>query len=149
MFEIPLPIASLPEQTPAIVSPDSPVCSADFQGKRFIIIDDDPQVTISLAAWLKTLGGEVIAYDSGEAALADSARIFSGDYYISDYWLPGAVSGLDLLSRIRTQSDAPCVLVTGDASAVSVAGATNNSIAVLLKPVIPAQLLRTLLAQEK
>ena len=145
VFEIIAPVTLTAPSRPTSVT-DTPVNPARFAGKRFIVVEDDVQAAAGLRAWLQSIGGEVITYPSAENALADTATVHGGDYYISDFRLPGKVSGLEFLKTIRAHGKAPCVLVTGDTSSEFIAMTSHAKIPVLFKPVTTEQLLRALSA---
>ncbi|MGP1609457.1 MAG: response regulator, partial [Burkholderiales bacterium] len=113
-------------------------------GKRFIVVEDDFLAANSLRSWLRSIGGEVLVYSSAESALADRPNVYDGDYYISDYRLPGKISGLDFLKTIRLHSKAPSVLVTGDTSSEFIEMTHHARMRTLFKPIVPEELLKAL-----
>ena len=137
------PSAALTQQASATDVPQKRD-QARFVGKRFIVVEDDEQAANALRTWLQTLGGKVIVYMSADSALADRQNVYSGDYYISDFRLPGENSGLDFLKIIRARQPVPCVLVTGDTSSKFIEMTRQAKIPVLFKPVVPEELLRAL-----
>ena len=117
---------------------------AHFVGKRFVVVEDDMQAATALRWWLQSIGGEVIVYPSADQALDDTSQVYTGDYYISDFRLPGQHSGLDFLNIIQARLPAPCVLVTGDTSPKFIERLRLARLKVLFKPIIPEQLLQAL-----
>lgn len=146
VFEIRAPITQLAPATHERGMADEALDLARFAGKRFVVVEDDLQAANGLSSWLQSIGGEVLVYPSAESALADATNVYNGDYYISDYRLPGKVSGLDFLKAIRMRSRAPSILVTGDTSSEFIEMTHHAEMRTLFKPVVPEELLRALAA---
>lgn len=113
--------------------------------KRILLVEDDPDVAISLRLLLTLAGRETEMVPHGEAALAkfDPAR---HDIVITDLRLPG-MNGLELAEAIRRrQPQQPIILTSGSPEAVA-ASVQSNSISVLLgKPFDLRQLQEALTA---
>ncbi len=81
---------------------------------RVMVVDDDPGVCSSLAAFLEDWGLEVETFGSGEEALE---WLRSGDIQVAvvDLRLPG-ISGDQLIPMMREISpNLPCIIYTGSA----------------------------------
>ncbi len=84
--------------------------------KRVLIIDDEPSVLHYLERLLRRLGYAVETTNNGAEALEkacdpDIALI------ISDMFMPGKISQLELIRRLReSRSDCPLVVITGHPS---------------------------------
>jgi putative two-component system response regulator len=106
------------------------------ESRRVLLVEDEPATRSLLARHLRRSGLEVLAVDSGEAALVAARRAPAGyDVVVSDVHLPG-MSGLDLTSLIlsRTPSQ-PVVLITGDPDAALAREALSRGpVSYLLKP---------------
>jgi DNA-binding response OmpR family regulator len=76
-----------------------------------LIVDDDPEVVRTFAAWLQLQGYEVRTASDGEAALPQVQGV---DAIILDARMP-ILDGLGFLRRLRAQNDDVSVaIVTGD-----------------------------------
>src|SRR5215211_5036217 len=77
---------------------------------KILVIDDEPAITNLVTAYLKTEGYEVYTAADGTAGLK-AARAFKPDLIILDLMLPG-LDGIELLSRLRRESDVYVILLT-------------------------------------
>jgi DNA-binding response OmpR family regulator len=75
------------------------------------VIDDDPDLTETLVAWLESEGYEAYGYTDPQRAL-QALRVSSPDLLILDVLMP-RVDGLTLTSLIRRDSDLPIILLSG------------------------------------
>lgn len=81
-----------------------------------LVVDDDDSMREALERLLRAADFETVAYASAEALLAAGAGAGAA-CIVSDYKLP-AMSGLELLSELRTRGGwPPVVLVTAHDSA--------------------------------
>ena len=82
--------------------------------RRILVVDDEPDTLATIASWLEARGAcEVRTAQTGEAAV-ELSRSFQPDVLITDYLLPGEVTGVDLIARLRQRgTKVRCVLVTG------------------------------------
>jgi FixJ family two-component response regulator len=79
--------------------------------RTIVVVDDDLRVLESLQNLLASRGYMVAAYSSAEGFLASNA-ISHTDCIIADVGMR-KISGLELLQRIRAQSEVPVVIITG------------------------------------
>src|SRR5512132_1098983 len=77
---------------------------------KILVIDDEPSIVNLIAAYLKPEGYEIHTAMDGPAGLK-AARTFKPDLIILDIMLPG-MDGLELLSRLRRESDVYVILLT-------------------------------------
>ncbi len=77
---------------------------------KILIIDDEPSIVTLVSAYLKPEGYEVYTANEGIAGLK-AARAFKPDLIVLDLMLPG-LDGLELLSRLRRESDVYVILLT-------------------------------------
>jgi len=77
---------------------------------KILVIDDEPSIVNLLQAYLKPEGYEVYTAMDGPSGLK-AARAFKPDLVILDVMLPG-IDGLELLSRLRRESDVYVILLT-------------------------------------
>jgi len=113
-------------------------------GGRILVVDDEPQVRVLLAAALRERGHEVTEAHDGPAALAELDARGAFDMLVTDLAMPG-MDGLELLREARKrQAGLPALLVTGyagDADAGEFAAAVGHGPLMLLrKPVSPEEL---------
>lgn len=105
-------------------------------GKKILIIDDDPDLCTYLARALKSLGAGLTTCSSG-----DEARRRLGeqnfDLVLLDIGLPD-VNGLDLLAQFREAKATRFVIITGDATSESLMRAVrDNAWGYVRKPFAP------------
>jgi CheY-like chemotaxis protein len=69
---------------------------------RILVVDDEPNILLGLSALLERLGHYVKTFDKPAQALE---HVASGDVdydlVITDYRMPGGISGLDLAKRVK------------------------------------------------
>lgn len=106
---------------------------------RVMLIDDEPDLTEPLAAYLADLGYDVTTAPSGADALRKLARQ-PADLAVLDLTMPG-LSGLDLLRRLQDDHDLAVLVLTGNTDPVErIAGLETGADDFLLKPVEPQEL---------
>jgi CheY-like chemotaxis protein len=71
-------------------------------GIRILVVDDEPDILLGLSALLERLGHDVKTFDDPAQALE---HITTGnidyDLVITDYRMPGGISGLDLAKQVK------------------------------------------------
>lgn len=77
---------------------------------KILVIDDEPSIVNLIAAYLKPEGYEIHTAMDGPSGLK-AARTFKPDLIILDIMLPG-MDGLELLSRLRRESEVYVILLT-------------------------------------
>src|SRR3990172_4513867 len=77
---------------------------------KILVIDDEPSILTLVSAYLKPEGYEVFTASDGPSGLK-AARAFKPDLIILDVMLPG-MDGMELLSRLRRESDVYVILLT-------------------------------------
>ena len=69
---------------------------------RILVVDDEPDILLGLSALLERLGHYVKTFDKPAQALE---HIASGDVHydlvITDYRMPGGITGLDLAKQVK------------------------------------------------
>ena len=114
---------------------------------RILIADDEPHIRRVLELKLQGAGYQVRAESSGEDTLR-AAQEFLPQLIVSDYKMPGAMSGVDMIKNLRKTpgvSEVPVILLTGsvavlqdlDVSLHEVPGVT-----ILSKPFSPRLLVK-------
>jgi two-component system KDP operon response regulator KdpE len=81
-----------------------------MSGERILVCDDDPQIRRALKLMLHDAGYEVLATESGEAAL-DRAALTGPHAAIVDLMLPD-VHGIEVCRRLREWSDMPILVLS-------------------------------------
>ncbi len=77
---------------------------------KILVIDDEPNITHLVKAYLEKEGYQVYTAADGPGGLK-AARAFQPDILILDIMLPG-MDGLELLTALRRESDAYVILLT-------------------------------------
>lgn len=83
--------------------PDQPI--------RVLLVDDDCEYAGALSAYL-TLHGCEVATLADPAELCAALALHRPDILLLDQFM-GSVSGTDVLRRLRSETDLPCIIVTG------------------------------------
>ena len=138
-FIIELPLAEAPSTSGQSSPPDSHLRYLD--GRRILLIDDDPQVREVIAELLTLFGGEVCitAQPSQVMAMVDGEH---WDLIISDYFLQ-EMTGLDLTAAIReAHPDTRLVLLTGWIKQSAEARAREIVDMVLIKPLTISDIIK-------
>ena len=107
---------------------------------RILIVDDEPNIRISLEGLLLDEGHAVASCPDGESALERTGRE-TFDAILLDVMLPG-MSGLDVIRRIRkSDPDAAVIMMSGHAdTATAVAAVQAGARQFMEKPVDPQDL---------
>jgi two-component system, chemotaxis family, CheB/CheR fusion protein len=103
-----------------------------------LIVEDDPEVRSLLELVLNEVGHHITIAADGSAALALMAGgAVQPDLLLTDYNLPGGVSGLQLASKLRQslQRDIPVIILTGDISTETLREIALQKCVQLNKPV--------------
>jgi len=77
---------------------------------KILVIDDEPTIVNLVQAYLKPEGYEVFTATDGPSGLK-AVRAFKPDLIVLDVMLPG-MDGLELLSRLRRESQVYVILLT-------------------------------------
>jgi DNA-binding response OmpR family regulator len=109
-------------------------------GRRLLIVDDDADLRMLLAAYFRRIGYEVEDKDSGIAAV-EPATTGRFDCFIFDVSMPG-MTGIDLLRRVRDRGiSTPAMFLTAhDSTDDKVAGFKAGADDYLGKPFDPMEL---------
>ena len=110
-------------------------------GRRVLVVDDDDGMREAIESLLDAAGFETTAYASAEALLAGGA-IERATCIVSDLKLP-AMSGLELLTKLRARGACPPVIVitAHDAPNVRAEAKRRGAVAYLAKPFVGSALL--------
>ena len=121
--------ATTPQDTPAI-------------DRKVYVVDDDPMLRSSVERIISRRGYVVETYESGEAFLDNIDQKDSGCVLI-DVRMPGGMSGMELLERLRQNGiGMPAVMLTGFAAIADCVQALKfGAVDFLEKPYRTSQLL--------
>lgn len=136
VFSIDVPLADLPEQTPAEAPKLMPVLGNPLPGRRLLVLDNELSILHSMAALLGQWGCEVLTATDLEAALA----VLGGsppEVILADYHLDQGVTGWDVVTALRQHfaQAIPAVMVTADRSDQCRRQLQGLGVPVLNKPV--------------
>ncbi|PCF97472.1 response regulator transcription factor [Vreelandella nigrificans] len=80
---------------------------------KVLVVDDEPNIVLSLEFLMEQAGFEVVTAEDGEQAL-EQVSVASPDLLLLDISLPG-MSGFDVLERLRSQdatAQLPIIMLT-------------------------------------
>lgn len=106
-----------------------------------LVVEDDDSMRQAIQRLLNAAGWKTVAYASAEALLAEGP-IAKAACIVSDFKLP-AMSGLELLTELRTRGQGPAVIVVTahDASQVRLEALRRGASGYLSKPFLGKDLL--------
>lgn len=112
--------------------------------RQIVLVDDDAAVRAALSFALTSEGYRVQSYSDGETVLAHAP---SADCYIVDDRLPGGISGLEFIRRLRAEGTAtPAILITTNPEVRLVTDARRLGIPIVEKPLVGLELSNALAA---
>lgn len=124
---------------------------ATVQASRALVlcVDNDAAIREGMRALLERWEYDAVVAGDEESALVD-LRGRVPDVALLDYHLDGALSGIELLDRLRRRwrRHIPTLIVTADRSEEIASAAQERDCAVLPKPIKPASLRRFLIAAQ-
>ncbi len=125
-------------QAARVRSPRSRTVAGTRPGRRILVVEDDPRVR-SLLAWrLEADGFDVAEAPDGRSAL-DLVPTLRPALVILDLGLPD-LSGLDVLTELRSQGDMPILILTGRAGLTDrIVGLDLGADDYVVKPFSPAE----------
>jgi len=112
---------------------------------RILLIEDDALQATALTAILTETGFLVSAARDAVSAL-EAAQPHGPDLIVSDYRLPGGVSGLEAIQRVRRHLGraVPAILITGDTQASIAEQAWQEACSIVHKPYSPSSLIEVI-----
>ncbi len=115
--------------------------TVSLQGRRVLVVEDDPSIALGLRINLESEGYEVLVADDGERAL-QLARSEDPDLIILDVMLPRR-NGLEVLHDLRSEgSSVPIIILSAKAAEMDkVAGLELGAEDYVAKPFSLAELL--------
>lgn len=141
-FSLWLPADSLrPLDLPADDAAPPPVPGGLLQGRRLLLVEDDPMAAQALVAWARGRGLVVEHHARPDTVTAESRP----ELILCDIRLPGERDGIDWLSQwLEDWPQARGLLVSGELSPETHDRAEQEGLLLLSKPVDPDLLLQTL-----
>ena len=115
---------------------------ADHDGSALIaIVEDDAMQLVAMELLLESWGYRVLAVSTPQELLEASLRD-APDVIVSDYRLPGSISGMEAVESVRQAigHNIPAVLQTGDTTPSLLEEAQGRGYIVLHKPYDPKRL---------
>ena len=115
-FAIDIPVSG---QRKSVIDskPDADVADSASVARVLLLVDDDEFVLDANSMLLDRMGYQVIPASGAEAALnAMAPGLQQPEIIISDYRLPGACTGTDLIEKLRASADRqiPAIILSGD-----------------------------------
>src|SRR5512147_1347217 len=106
---------------------------------KILIVDDEPSILNLITAYLRPEGYEVYTASDGPLGL-QAARAYKPDLVVLDIMLPG-IDGLELLTRLRRESDVYVILLTAKTEEVDkIVGLSVGADDYVTKPFSPREL---------
>ena len=106
---------------------------------KILIIDDEPSIVNLVSAYLKPEGYDVYTASDGIAGLK-AAKAYKPDLIVLDLMLPG-LDGIELLSRLRRESDVYVILLTARTEETDkIVGLSVGADDYVTKPFSPSEL---------
>ncbi|NUB11846.1 response regulator [Azospirillum brasilense] len=139
VFSVMVPLAASESRTDAAVP--APAGRAENPAARLIlIVEDDPVQSAGMQLLLESWGHDVLVAADGPAALAMlRAAPRCPDVILSDFRLPGPLTGAETVTRAAEQEGRPIpgIILTGDTGPERIREAVAAGCRLLHKPVTP------------
>lgn len=111
---------------------------AGAEARSVLIVEDDPEVRSLLEIMLEADGLRILSAPDGETALQRAAESARGpDLILSDFNLPGALNGVEVITRIRAERGRaiPAIILTGDITSRARTAVAESGCVQMNKPV--------------
>ena len=145
VFTLTVPQGREPRERLSVPAGGATRLGITLQGRRIVVVEDEPTVREGLTVLLESWGAQVDAFDDlAQVAQwsGDSARL-RPDLLIVDYRLPARRTGIDALRVLRArwpQSVLPAIVITGSSLGGHESEAQKDDFHLLIKPVAPTKL---------
>ena len=107
---------------------------------KILVVDDEPGLVNLVSAYLRQEGYDVYISSDGPSGLK-AVRVYKPDLIILDIMLPG-LDGLELLNRLRLESDTYVILLTARTEEVDkIMGLSVGADDYMTKPFSPRELM--------
>jgi signal transduction histidine kinase/CheY-like chemotaxis protein len=151
-FRVRLPLIAAAREIPceteaaAPAMPRATVTTADFVGRRILIIENDPPMRMALAMRLRAWGMEVAEAAGVADALAAVREGTVPDFVLTDYRLDDQETGIHAIEAIREDigEPVPAAIVSAESAEAIRRHADPLGVPVLEKPVVERELRRAL-----
>lgn len=145
VFTLELPVGVKPRPQAQALPGKGPV-GLTLEGKRIVVVEDEPAVLAGIEVLLKGWGATLVAFDSVGAASDWAAQADPQadrpDLLIVDFRLENGRTGVDAITVLRGRFGAgvPAIVVTGSTMTGHDKEAQEKDFHILLKPVVPNKL---------
>lgn len=139
VFSIMVPLAASESRTDTVV-PVAAGRAEDADTRLILIVEDDPVQSAGMQLLLESWGHDVLLAADGPAALAAlRAAPRCPDVILSDFRLPGPLTGAETVTRAAEQEGRPIpgIILTGDTAPERIREAVAAGCRLLHKPVTP------------
>ena len=145
VFSFNVPVGVMPAQGAVSESAAAPVPAWSLQGRRIVVVEDEPAVREGLAVLLQAWGAQVVDFESLAALQAwlDGPEAQAPDVAIADYRLGDGTDGLQALALLRARfagRQVPAIVISGSTMGGLEREAQAHDFHLLLKPVLPNKL---------
>jgi len=145
VFSVAVPRARTPEPVRLTAPVFDPGMAAWLKGRTVLLVEDDERIRRALTLMLKRWGVRVVAVSSTEELAIRLTRLRSKPHAVlTDYRLPGGVTGRTVVELVRRRWDVPGVILTGDTAPERLNEAKSLGCRLLHKPVEPVDLVQAL-----
>ena len=113
-----------------------------FNGDSILLIDDEKDIRESMRLLLEQWGAQVTTASGADDVSQLIRADFQPDAIISDYRLPGELTGAQLVEQFcsETKTNIPAMLITGDTAPERIKEAREHGLLLMHKPIKPAKL---------
>jgi len=118
------------------------VRSKQLKGEAILVIEDEKDIREGMVLLLKQWGANVTTASGADEVNQLISAGFCPDAIISDYRLPGEMTGAQLVEQFRASSalNIPAMLITGDTAPERINEARDSGLLLMHKPIKPAKL---------
>lgn len=136
-FLVRVPLADKSIQAERVTNVSSVTGNA-LAGLRALVIEDDQDILTAITLLLKRWGCDALTAVNGPDAMQRMQETgVVPDVIITDYRLPGDISGIEIVGKIRAEvgTPVPCLVITGDTASHVLRDAQTSHCILLHKPV--------------
>ncbi|MDQ2102273.1 hybrid sensor histidine kinase/response regulator [Azospirillum isscasi] len=140
VFSVMVPLAASEARTDAALAPASTGRAEDRPARLILIVEDDPVQSAGMQLLLESWGHDVLVAVDGPSALeALRGAPRCPDVILSDFRLPGPLTGAETVTRAAEQEGRPIpgIILTGDTAPERIREAVAAGCRLLHKPVTP------------
>jgi signal transduction histidine kinase/ActR/RegA family two-component response regulator len=141
-FSIEVPVAAGPAAEPQPAAETVETAETGNDGRRVVVVDDDPMVLLALSTIFEQWGYEVTMAGSQDEAVGQLRSSAVPHLIVADYRLRSGRSGTEAIRGIRAACGAeiPSIVLTGETGSECLTAAEAVGALVLHKPVTPHDL---------